>query len=119
MKKNKMKENKMKENKMKEIIIGKNVIVRTKLAGVHFGTVENVDFSTNTIALKNSRRLWRVFTRDKSGSISDVAANGLKLGENHSIGALLELVIMSEPSGLEIDKCTDVASQSILSWETV
>ena len=33
---------------------------------------------TQNILLKDVRRLWRVYTRDISGSISDVAANGLK-----------------------------------------
>ena len=36
---------------MKDKIIGKQVIVRAKLAGVHFGTVEDVDFDTHTISL--------------------------------------------------------------------
>ena len=101
-----------------ENVIGKNVIVRSNVAGVHFGTVESVDFATQTITLTQARRLWRVYTRDASGSVSDIAANGLKSDADHSIGALLSRVIIVNPPGLEIAECTDKASSSILAYET-
>lgn len=102
---------------MKEKLIGKNVIVRSNVAGVHFGTVEDVDFGRSAITLINSRRLWRWVTRDKTGSISDIAANGL-MGDENSIGALLTTVTIVNPQGLEIAECTEVASKSILDAET-
>jgi len=107
----------MQENTINENLIGKPVIVRANVAGVHAGIVNSVDFKTCTIELKNARRLWRIYTRDKSGSISDVAANGLKDGADHSIGAALTSVTIVNPSGLEIAEMTKEAWDSVLSYE--
>ena len=98
-------------------MVGKKVIVRANVAGVHAG--ELVDFSPekNTVLLKNAYRLWRVYTRDKSGSISDVAANGLKPKGGHSIGAKLESVLIHNPPGFEIAEMTEAAYKSIQEWE--
>lgn len=94
-------------------MIGKYVIVRANVAGVHAGCVESVDFKTQTITLTGARRLWRVYTRDKSGSISDVAANGLKDGADHSIGATIPSVTIINPQGLEIAEMTPAAWESV------
>lgn len=84
-------------------LIGKKVIVRANVAGVHAGTVKSIDPVTGTIVLTDAYRLWRIFTRDKSGSISDPAANGLKTPlDQHSIGARLNRVTIVNPAGLEI-----------------
>lgn len=102
--------------KKKNSIIGKKMIVRANVAGVHAGIVESVDFKTQTVTLTNAYRLWRIFTRDKSGSISDVAANGLKPNGGHSIGACLKSVTLVNPNGLELAEMTDDAYKSIQSW---
>ena len=87
-------------------IIGKDVIVRANVAGVHFGTVSQFDPATQTITLDNAHRLWRFYTRDTTGSISDVAAHGLKGPVNqHHIGAQLSSVVIVNPPGLEIAVC--------------
>lgn len=98
-------------------IIGKKVIVRANVAGVHAGVVEAFDAPAQTVTLKNAYRLWRVYTRDKSGSISDVAANGLKPKGGHSIGAKLISVTIVNPPGLEIAEMTDEAYESIEKWK--
>lgn len=98
-------------------LIGTSVIVRANIAGVHAGTVESVDFATQTITLTRARRLWRIYTRDKSGSISDVAANGLAPKKEHQIGAELARVTIVNPNGLEIAEMTKDAAKSILEWE--
>ena len=100
-----------------ENIIGKKVIVRANVAGVHAGIVDSVDTKTSTIRLTNAYRLWRIYTRDSSGSISDVAANGLKPKGNHSIGACLAGVTIINASGLEIAEMTDDAYKSIQDWK--
>jgi hypothetical protein len=102
---------------MKTDLIGKKVIVRANVAGVHAGVVESFDASTQTVTLKNAYRLWRIYTRDKSGSISDVAANGLKPKGGHSIGAKLSSVTIVNPNGLELAEMTDGAYTSIQEWE--
>lgn len=97
-------------------MIGKKVIVRANVAGVHAGIVESLDTATSTITLKDAYRLWRVYTRDKSGSISDIAANGLKQGAEHMIGAKLNSVMIVNPPGLEIAEMTDEAYESLVKW---
>ena len=104
----------MKTTKNKNPLIGKYVIVRTNVAGVHAGILDSVDGTT--AMLKSAYRLWRVYTRDKSGSISDVAANGLKPNGGHSIGAKLERVMLVNPNGLEIAQMTDAAYKSLEEW---
>lgn len=101
----------------KHPMIKKNVIVRANVAGVHAGTVESVN--GDTVVLVNARRLWRVYTRDKSGSISDVAANGLKSDAGHSIGATLKRVCIINPSGFEIAEMTKEAHESVMAYPTV
>lgn len=98
-------------------LIGKKVIVRANVAGVHAGIVESVDFKTQTIKLKNALRLWRFYTREKSGSISDVAANGLKENGGHSIGAMVKSTTIVNPNGLEVTEMTNEAYQSVVDWK--
>lgn len=102
---------------MSEQIIGKSVIVRANIAGVHAGTVESFDPKAQTITLTKARRLWRIYTRDKSGSISDVAANGLAPKKEHQIGAELARVTIVNPNGLEIAEMTQDAAKSVAEWE--
>jgi hypothetical protein len=97
-------------------LIGTSVIVRANIAGVHAGTVESIDLANQTITLTKARRLWRIFTRDKSGSISDVAANGLAPKKEHQLGAELPRVTIVNPNGLEIAEMTPEAAQSIREW---
>ncbi len=102
---------------MSEKLIGSSVIVRANIAGVHAGTVESFDPKTQTITLTKARRLWRIYTRDKSGSISDVAANGLAPKKEHQLGAELARVTIVNPNGLEIAEMTSDAYKSILEWD--
>lgn len=96
-------------------MIGKKVIVRSNVAGVHAGIVETLDACN--ITLKGAYRLWRYYTRDKSGSVSDIAANGLKSNGDHQIGARLNTVYISNPPGLEVSEMTDEAYQSLVDWK--
>ena len=95
-------------------LIGKPVIVRANVAGVHCGKLEAFDPATQTVVLADAYRLWRVYTRDSSGSISDIGAHGLKLPlSQHSIGAKLARVVITNPAGLEIAEATEAAYKSI------
>ena len=96
-----------------ETMIGKPVIVRATVAGVHFGILESADPVTQTAVLAGAYRLWRVYTRDASGSISDVAAHGLKPPlSQHSVGAKISRVVIVNPQGLEIAEATAAAYKS-------
>ena len=89
-------------------IVGTKVIVRANVAGVHAGTVESFDPAANVITLTDAYRLWHYYTRDKTGSISDVAANGLcEPLSQHSIGARLKRVTIHNPQGFEIAEFND------------
>lgn len=98
-------------------VIGKKVIVRANVAGVHAGIVKEFDPKTQTVVLTKAHRLWRFYTRDKTGSISDVAANGLKPDGGHSIGAQLASVVITNPAGLELAEMTAAAYKSIQDWK--
>lgn len=102
------------ENEMEKKLIGTKVIVRANTAGVHAGEVEAVDFSTNTIMLKNARRIWQWKTRDRTGSISDIQANGLTEDAENHIGATVPRVTIPNREGLEIGELTEKAWQSIV-----
>ncbi len=102
---------------MSKEMIGKPCIVRGNIAGVHAGVMESFDPQTQTVTLTGTRRLWRIYTRDKSGSISDVAANGLAPKKEHQIGAKLLRTVIVNPPGLEISEMTPEAYQSVLNWE--
>lgn len=99
---------------MKHPMVKKNVIVRANVAGVHAGTVESIQ--GDTVILVNARRLWRVYTRDKTGSVSDVAANGLKEGADHSIGAMLKRVCIINPNGFELAEMTKESHASVMGY---
>lgn len=103
--------------KNNDSIVGKKMIVRAKVAGVHAGVVESFDAANQTVILAGAYRLWRIYTRDKSGSISDVAANGLKPNGGHSIGARLKSVVIVNPDGLELAEMTDDAYKSLVDWK--
>lgn len=103
--------------KSKKGIIGKKMIVRANVAGVHAGVISAFNAKEQTVELSGAYRLWRVYTRDKSGSISDIAANGLKPNGGHSIGAKLKSVTIVNPSGFELAEMTDDAYASIEAWK--
>lgn len=99
---------------MKNPLIGKPVIVRANVAGVHAGILKSLD---GTVAiLKDARRLWRYYTRDKTGSISDIAANGLKKDAEHQIGATLKTVLIVNPNGFEISEMTSKSWDSVSNY---
>jgi hypothetical protein len=99
-------------------MIGKKVIVRANVAGVHAGIVESCELGglVPSITLTGAYRLWRIYTRDKSGSISDVAANGLKPKADHQIGARLKSVLIVNPNGLEVAEMTEEAYESLAAY---
>lgn len=106
----------MRMNKVSENVIGTWVIVRSRIAGVHAGKVESFDPGTQAVTLTDARRLWRYHTRDKSGSVSDIAANGLDPKKDHQLGAVLPRVTIVGPEGLELAEMTAAAAQSVLEW---
>lgn len=104
-----------KVSKIEEEAIGTYIIVRSNVAGVHAGIVKTLDIKNQAIKLVDACRLWRYETRDTTGSISDVAANGLKKPlDCHCIGAKLMSVTITNPAGFEIAEMSKKAYESIL-----
>lgn len=95
--------------------VGKKVIVRANVAGVHVGVVESID-GVNVV-LKNPRRLWRYYTYDKTGAVSAIAATGLRKDAAHQIGPVLPSVLIVNPPGLELDEMTDEAFASVMEYK--
>jgi hypothetical protein len=107
------------ENKMESTIgksmVNKPCIVRANTAGVHAGIVKEIHGTT--VVLKDAYRLWRFYTREKTGSISDIAANGLRSDAQHMIGARLNSVLIENPQGLEVAEMTKEAYKSLVDWK--
>jgi hypothetical protein len=101
-------------NPTTSMLLGKPVIVRASIAGVHCGILSELHLETQTVTLTNAYRLWRYSTRDITGGISDVGANGLMEPlSKHNIGARLDAVMINNPQGLEIAEATAAAYASI------
>ena len=86
--------------------VGKYVIARCYAAGVHAGTVVNVD--GDNVILSKSRRLWSWKAKD-GVALSGVAQNGLKSeGKVDSLNP--EIALMGV---CELIPCSAVAQESI------
>lgn len=103
----------METKKIENMMVGKFVVVRAEIAGVHAGEVVMCDFKTNSVVLKNARRMWGWETRDTTGSLSDIAANGLCKGKSHQIGATVPSTTVTNPRGLEMCEFTEHAWASV------
>lgn len=103
------------DKEVQKLMVGKNVVVRSNVAGVHMGTVA---YLTETLViLKNSRRMWDWDTNDESGSLSDIVANGLRPDKKHYIGVALETVFIGNPPGLEVAELSQKSYDSIMSYK--
>lgn len=114
-KKKSVKKVKQGESIIDKLLVGKKVVVRAKLAGLHAGIVVASDVANKAIIIKDSCRIWDYYTRDTSGSLSDIGAYGLKKPySQHHIGAQVPSVTIVEPDGFEHMEMTDAAFQTIL-----
>lgn len=69
---------------------GKNVLIRTYSAGVHFGTL--LSHEGQQVHLKNARRLW---SWNGALSLSEVAAKGIDL-KNSKVSIPVEEIILTQ-----------------------
>ena len=93
-------------------VTGKYVLVRTRNAGVIFGKVVESDYGY--IHLVESRRLWRLISKDKSQSWYEGVANS-GLDDESKVSAPVERFITED---YELVLCSDVAIESIRGFET-
>lgn len=92
-----------------KFLLGKKVLVRAEVAGVHCGTL--VAISGATVILENSYRLWKFYTnhKDITGSVSTVCSVGLSPDQPDMIGTKMPLVLIENSNGLEVGLMTDAA----------
>jgi len=76
-------------------MIGSKVLIRSFGSGVHFGTLENENFTAagNVVTLSNSRRIhyW-----EGAASLSQIATDGIKTGRVAMILPVIEIVNVIE-----------------------
>lgn len=96
-----------------KFLLGKKVLVRSEVAGVHCGTLRAI--SGTTVILEGSYRLWRFYTKhkDMTGSVSAVCAFGLYASQPDMIGPQMPMTLIENPRGLEVDLMTDAAFESV------
>lgn len=82
-------------------MIGKNVIVRTYSAGVHFGTLASRD--GKEAVLNDARRIWYW---EGAFTLSAIALNGL--GGNSKLSVAVPEILLTE--AIEIIPCTNEAA---------
>ena len=87
-------------------MIGKNVIVRTHSAGVHFGTLASKE--GKEVVLKNARRIWYW---EGAFTLSAVAVSGV--GRGSKLSVLTQEILLTE--AIEIIPCSEAAADNLQS----
>ena len=95
------------EAKSLEIDLSNLVLIRTYSAGVHFGTLEEHDRSTNHVVLTNARRIYQW---SGACSLSQVAIDGVDLNNSKisivipkiTLGRAIEIIPMSINSATQL-----------------
>lgn len=85
-------------------MIGKDVIVRTYSAGVHFGTLASRD--GKEVTLHNARRIWYW---EGAFTLSAIAQNGV--AEASKLSVAVPEILLTE--AIEIIPCTEAASANL------
>ena len=88
-------------------LIGKNVVVRARNAGVHIG--EYIGDTEGKVYLKNSNRIWNW---EGSFTLSDVSQNGIKKGR---VGVTVPDLLIPLCDVAEILTLQENARRSIIS----
>ena len=86
-------------------LIGKAVLVRDHMAGVHIGTLVALDIAAGTVELCDARKLWR-WQAAQGVSVHDVAVYGVHRADCR-ISAMVPWVAMR--SLVEIMPMSDAA----------
>ena len=97
-------------------VSGDYVIVRCRNAGVHAGYLESQDGVT--VVLKNSRRLWRWWSKF---TLSGLAMSGILKGKESEckFACVLPLITLMTHDVCEIIPCTEEAKKSVESQPEV
>jgi hypothetical protein len=82
---------------------GTFVLIRTYSAGVHFGTL--LSHKGQEVHLSNARRLW---SWNGALSLSEVAANGIKLSESKVSVPVEEIILTQAVEIIPISKTSNL-----------
>ena len=94
---------------LKQNLIGKNVIIRTYSAGVHFGKLVLKEYTPagTIVVLEKSRR---IFSWEGANTISDLSTYGTTKIDDCKISLPTRQI---ELTAIEINEMTDVASECL------
>jgi hypothetical protein len=95
--------------KLSEHLIGEEVLIRSNMSGVHFGTLLGV--SNNNVRLRDSRRLYTWGTGGRGLSLSEVAVHGIAHEDSKVTEVLPDIVIGDV---CEIIPCSGMAHATIM-----
>ena len=93
---------------MNKDLIGKKVIIRSNMSGVHFGTLR--EWEGTAVRLADSRRLYKWNTGGTGVSLSEVAICGISQKESQITMTLPDIVVMDV---CEIIPCHGMAITTI------
>jgi hypothetical protein len=96
------------QRKVEAALLGRIVLVRDHMAGIHVGTLESVDVSAKSCVLKNARKVWYW---SGAASCHGIAASGLDQDKS-KIAPSVELVVSTNV--VEIVLCTEAGAKSVL-----
>ena len=85
-------------------MIGKNVVVRTYSAGVHFGMLESRE--GKECVLRNARRIWYW---EGAFTLSAIADKGV--AKSSKLSVTVETILLTE--AIEIIACTEAAAANL------
>lgn len=85
-------------------MIGEFVLVRTRSAGIHMGTL--AECAGTAVVLKDSRRLWRW---TGANTLNEVALNGVS--EQSRISDPVARILLTE--SIEVIPCTEKARKNL------
>jgi hypothetical protein len=96
-------------------MIGKNVLVRTYSAGVHFGVLAEQSEDGRLVKLLNSRRVWRWAG---AATLSQLAIEGVtKPGECKIAMALPEILLTEAIEVIPMSKAAELNLAEVPEWK--
>lgn len=90
----------------------KYVIVRADRAGVFSGYLQSYDYTTKTVFLTESRRLWKWY----GFTLSAVAMNGMILNDDIKVGKTCPEIMIE--TVIELIPCTEKAETNLKNYPT-
>jgi hypothetical protein len=85
-------------------------IIRCRNAGVHAGTIQEIDLINGLVTVTNSRRMWKWISK---ATLSEIAMFGPVNPRENKYGCVLPINKFNKDDICEIITCTEVAAKLI------